>query len=181
MQECIQSSKAPKICGKLYIIMIRQFRPEDSKPCCHLIQTCLGSEPSISPSLLKTLQEIESPQTMLERARLFYLAVYELESEIVGLAGLDLNEIRLMYVDPCHWRIGIGKALLNHLAAMTPASFFAEIFVYSSLAAVDFYKAQGFNEKDPMLFNIGGETIRTIFMTRPTKSLSPQPAQPAKN
>jgi N-acetylglutamate synthase-like GNAT family acetyltransferase len=161
--------------------MIRQFRPEDAHSCCVLIQTCLDSDPSISPSLLKKLRETESPQTILERAKLFYLAVYELESTIVGLAGLDLNEIRLLYVSPKHWRIGIGRALLNHLAAMTPASFFAEIFVYSSLSAVDFYKAQGFSEKGPASFIIEGETIPTIFMTCSTRSSSLQPTPPSKN
>jgi N-acetylglutamate synthase-like GNAT family acetyltransferase len=180
MQRRIQSSKAPEICGKLYIIMIRPFRSEDAQSCCDLIQTCLDFDPSISPSLLKKLRETESPKTILERAKLFYLAVYEVEAKIVGLAGLDLNEIRLMHVSPQRWRTGIGRALLNHLKAMTPASFFIEIFVYSSLAAADFYKAQGFSEKGPASFAMEGESIHTIFMTCPTRSSSYQTTLPAK-
>jgi N-acetylglutamate synthase-like GNAT family acetyltransferase len=148
---------------------IRQFRTEDAQSCCSLIQDCLGADPSIPPLLIKKLQEGESPQVMEERARLFYLAVYESESKIVGLAGLDLNEIRLMYVSPNRRKSGIGIALFNHLAAMTPGDFFSEIFVYSSLPAAGFYKALGFVEKGPVLFHIGDEIMQTIFMTIPTK------------
>jgi N-acetylglutamate synthase-like GNAT family acetyltransferase len=148
---------------------IRQFRPEDAQSCCRLIQDCLKADPSISPSLSKKLLEGESPQVMEERARLFYLAVYESESKIVGLAGLDLNEIRLLHVSPERRELGIGRALFNHLAAMAPGDFFSEIFVYSSLPAVGFYKALGFVEKGPISFRIGDEIMQTIFMTLPTR------------
>jgi N-acetylglutamate synthase-like GNAT family acetyltransferase len=147
---------------------IRQFRPEDAQSCCSLIQDCLCADPWISPSLSKKLQEGESPQVMEERARLFYLAVYESESKIVGIAGLELNEIRLMYVSPECRKSGIGRALFNHLAAMAPGDFFSEIIVYSSLQAVGFYKALGFVEKGPVSFRIGDEIMQTIFMTLPT-------------
>jgi len=108
------------------------------------------------------------PQSMEERARLFYVAVYESESQIAGVAGLDLNEIRLLYVSPEHRRSGIGRALLKHIAAMAPGDFFKDLFVYSSTFAVDFYKSQGFVEEGPVSFNIGGEIMRTVFMTCPS-------------
>jgi ribosomal protein S18 acetylase RimI-like enzyme len=109
---------------------------------------------------------------MEERARLFYLAVYESESRITGLVGLDLNEIRLLYVSPEHQRSGIGRALLRHIATMAPRDLFKDLFVYSSIAAVDFYKSQGFIEKGPVSFDMGGEIMRTIFMTCPSRSAS---------
>jgi GNAT superfamily N-acetyltransferase len=148
--------------------MIRQFRPEDAQSCCSLIYGCLDADLSISSSLRRKLREGESPQIMEERAKLFYLAVYESESRIVGLAGLDLNEIRLMYVSPERRKSGIGRALFNHIAAMAPGSFFSEIFVYAAPQAIGFYKALGFIEKGPVSFHIGDGTIRTIFMTCPT-------------
>jgi N-acetylglutamate synthase-like GNAT family acetyltransferase len=148
---------------------IRQFRPEDAQSCCSLIHDCLDADPSIPVSLSKKLQEGESPQVMEERSRLFYLAVYESESKIIGLAGLDLNEIRLMYVSPERRESGIGRALFHHLAAMAPGNFFSEIIVYSSLSAVGFYKALGFVEKGPVSFRIGDEIMQTIFMTLPIR------------
>lgn len=101
---------------------------------------------------------------MKERARLFYLAVYESEDRILGVAGLDMNEIRLLYVSPEHQRRGIGRALLDHIKEMAPGEFFSDIFVYSSLQAVDFYKACGFSDKGRVHFDIGGEMLPTVFM-----------------
>ncbi len=153
--------------------MIRQFRLEDAAPGCKLIYDCLDADPSLSPSLRKKLRNSLSPQSMREHAKLFYLAVYELESKIVGIAGLDLNEIRILYVSPESRRTGIGRALFNHLADMAPAGFFAEIFVYSSLMAVEFYKELGFSEKGPVSFDVEGELMHTIFMACPAKSSTP--------
>jgi GNAT superfamily N-acetyltransferase len=152
--------------------MIRQFYSQDAQSCCSLIHNCIDADPSLSASLREKLLESETPQSVEERARLFYVAVYESESRILGVAGLDLNEIRLLYVSPRHRRSGIGRALLKHIAAMAPKDFFKDLFVYSSTPAVDFYKSQGFIEEGPVLFNIDGEIIRTIFMTCPSNLCS---------
>jgi N-acetylglutamate synthase-like GNAT family acetyltransferase len=110
---------------------------------------------------------MEMPQSMLERAGLFYIAIFEEETRIVGVAGLDMNEIRLLFVLPDRQRSGIGRALLDHIKAMAPGVLFSDIFVYSSLQSVGFYKACGFAEKGPYEFDIGGETLSTVFMTCP--------------
>jgi N-acetylglutamate synthase-like GNAT family acetyltransferase len=130
-----------------------------------LIHACLQEDFTMSPALREKLRNSESPQNMEERARLFYLAVYEAEDRILGVAGLDMNEIRLLYVSPEHQRRGIGRALLDHIKAMAPGEFFSDIFVYSSLQAVGFYKACGFSENGQVHFDIGGELLRTVFMT----------------
>jgi N-acetylglutamate synthase-like GNAT family acetyltransferase len=147
--------------------MIRQFNIQDAQYCCNLIHNCIREDLSISDSLRKKLLEIETPQSMVERARLFYVAVYEQGSGIQGIAGLDLNEIRLLCVAPECQRSGIGRALLKHITTMTPKYFFKELFVYSSVSAVDFYKSQGFVEKGQVSFNLGGEIMRTLFMILP--------------
>jgi N-acetylglutamate synthase-like GNAT family acetyltransferase len=148
--------------------VIRSFRSEDAGSCCSLIHDCLAADTSLSIALRKKLLDSETPQAMEERSRLFYLAVYELESSIVGIAGLDLNEIRLLHVSPGRRRSGIGRSLFNHIAAMVPGGFFKEIFVYSSPSAVNFYKSLGFIEKGETIFDIEGEPLATVFMTRPT-------------
>ncbi len=144
--------------------MIRQFNPQDAPSCYNLIHNCISEDSSLSAAVRRKLLESETPQSMEERARFFYVAVHESESRITGLAGLDLNEIRLMYVSPEHRRSGIGRALLGHIAAMAPKAFFKDLFVYSSIAAVDFYRSQGFVAKGSVSFDIGGEIMRTMFM-----------------
>jgi N-acetylglutamate synthase-like GNAT family acetyltransferase len=149
--------------------MIRQFRPEDALACCTLIHACLAEDNSLSPGLREKLLSSETPQTMVERSRLFYVAIYESENGILGIAGLDMNEIRLLFVSPEHRRSGIGRALLDFIQSMVPGILFQDIFVYSSLAGREFYKARGFIEKGPVNFEVDGEPLRTIFMSRPIR------------
>ena len=144
---------------------IRQFRPDEAQACCKLIHACIDRDSEIPPALREKLRSAESPLNMQERAKLFYLVVDESEEGIVGLAGLDMSEVRLLYVSPeCRGR-GIGRALLEHLEAMVPAALFTDMFVYSTYAAVGFYRAYGFMEKGEFSFDFDGESLRTVFMT----------------
>jgi GNAT superfamily N-acetyltransferase len=149
--------------------MIRQFRTEDAASCSRLIHACIQSDLTYSPPIREALCGRETPESMAERAKLFYMAVYESGDGVLGVAGLDMNEVRLLYVDPAHQRCGIGRILLEHLISMVPGTVFSDIYVYSSEQAVGFYRACGFIEKGPFVFDIGGLPLRTIFMTLPAR------------
>jgi len=159
--------------------MIRKFIPADTYACCQLIQDCIEADNTISAALRGKMIHAESPHSMLERSRLFYVTVYESGpeisgpeisgSEISGIAGLDMNEIRLLCVSPEHQRLGIGRALLDHMISMVPEFLFPDIFVYASTESVPFYKSAGFVEKGPMSFTFAGGKLETAFMTRSTR------------
>jgi N-acetylglutamate synthase-like GNAT family acetyltransferase len=148
--------------------MIRQFQPGDASSCCALIRACLASDSSYSSALLQRIRTSETPQSMNERAKLFYIAVYESENRLLGVVGLDMNEIRLLYVSPEHQRRGIGRFLLEHIKIMVPSALFSDIFVYSSEQAVGFYRACGFMDKGPFVIDLEGEPLPTVFLTLPT-------------
>jgi N-acetylglutamate synthase-like GNAT family acetyltransferase len=145
--------------------MIRQFRIEDAVPCCSLIHACLANDTSLSPAIREKFRAAETPGSMKERARLFYVAVHESEGRILGVAGLDMNEIRLLCVSPEHRRQSIGRALLEHLRTMVPGILFPDIFVYSSVQGKDFYATCGFVEKGTVSLDLGSEQLLTYFMT----------------
>ena len=149
--------------------MIRQFQVRDANACCSLVCACISRDSLMPASLRAKLCSAESPEAMVERAGLFYLAVYEFNDSILGIGGLELNEVRLLYVAPEHRRKGIGKAMLEHLESMVPAAPFADIFVYSAPSAVGFYRSQGFTDRGEFVFDYGGEPLTTIFMTKPTR------------
>ena len=149
--------------------MIRQFQPEDAAACCALIHACLAADSSISPVLRERLLSSETPQSMVERAKLFYVAVYQSGGGISGVAGLDLNEIRLLCVSPERRRNGIGRLLLQHLQSMVPSLLFPDVFVYSSVQGREFYRACGFLEQGPVNFNFGCDELPTFFMTFPIR------------
>ena len=158
--------KTRQCCDRL-CRMIRQFQNPDAAPCTRLIHACLESDASYSPALREKIRRLETPRAMAERARLFYVAVFESEGEISGIAGLDMNEIRLLCVSPAHRRIGIGRALVEHVKAMVPGLLFSDIFVYSSMQASGFYRACGFVERGPFVFEVNGEPLQTFFMACP--------------
>lgn len=149
--------------------MIRQFRAEDARACCDLIHACIEQDPQLTTTLRERIRRAESPETMIERANLFYVAVYESAGSVVGVGGLELNEVRLLCVSPEHQGQGIGRTLLEHLESMVPPAPFADIFVYSTFAAADFYRLHGFTARGESVVDLGGEQLTTVFMTKATK------------
>jgi len=145
--------------------MIRLFRPEDASACCSIIRACLEADASYPSALRAEIRAGETAESMRKRAELFYVAVYEEENRILGCAGLDMNEIQLLYVAPDSRHRGIGRSLFEHIKAMVPGAVFPEIFVYSTLGASGFYEACGFTDKGPFVFDLYGESLPTVFMT----------------
>lgn len=150
-----------------YIAMIRNFTPADAVACSELVLACIEADRTIPPSLKDNLMRSESHESMLERSRLFYMAVYESGNRISGIAGLDMNEIRILCVLPEAQGHGIGRALLDHIIDMVPGTLFPDIFVYAATEAVAFYKAAGFAEKGPVSFAFADDQLHTVFMIRP--------------
>jgi GNAT superfamily N-acetyltransferase len=153
--------------------MIRQFRSDDAEICCELLRACIRHDPEIPGSLRQALLQAESFQSMQERGSLFYIAVWETEGEVVGLGGLDMNEIRLLFVSPAHQRRGIGRAILEHLEALVPPALFKDVFVYAAVSASGFYQACGYSPRGEHSFDIGGQLLPTIFMTKRLRPARP--------
>ncbi|MBI4471647.1 MAG: GNAT family N-acetyltransferase [Acidobacteria bacterium] len=146
--------------------MIRQFKPEDAQACLEVICDCIRQDGTLSTPLRDQLVRAETAESIAERARLYYLAVWEKDDCVVGLAGLDMNEIRLLFVAPDHQGQGIGRELLQYLESMVPPAMFSDIFVYSTLAAERFYRAHGYQSRGEQVFDIHGQPLRTIFMVK---------------
>jgi N-acetylglutamate synthase-like GNAT family acetyltransferase len=153
--------------------MIRQFRTADAEACCELICNCIRHDAEIPADLREALLKAESPRSMEERARLFYIAVWEIGGEVAGVGGLDMNEIRLLYVSPAHQRRGIGRAILEHLEALVPPALFKDVFVYAVVSASSFYEARGFLPRGQHGLDIGGQLLPTVFMSKPIGSTPP--------
>jgi GNAT superfamily N-acetyltransferase len=121
---------------------------------------------SIPPLLRTELLSREEPEAMLERARLFYVAVFQDGEHLAGVGGIDLNEIRMLCVAPEHQKRGIGWRILQHLETMVPPALFREVFVYASPSAVAFYQGNGYEARGEHVFTINGHDLITIFMVK---------------
>jgi GNAT superfamily N-acetyltransferase len=149
--------------------MIRQFQPDDARPCSSVIRSCIENDAGLEPDVRQHLLRRESPESIAHRALLYYVAVYVSEFGIVGLGGVDMNEIRLLSVTPAFQRAGIGSTLLRHLEEMVPPALFPDIFVYSAPTAVGFYRAHGFLAQGDFPFEVEDLTLPTVFMTKPLR------------
>lgn len=145
---------------------IRQFEPADAEGCSRLIRACLVHDPLVPQPSRQTILLSETPELMLERARNFYIAVYASDEVIAGLGGVDLNEIRLLFVAPGRRNRGIGSALLSHLESWIPSALFRDAFVYAAPGAVTFYRANGYVPKGEHIFPSGDVSVPTVFMTK---------------
>ncbi len=150
-------------------MVIRPFQSDDAEPCFNILRECIRTDSRVSAFLQRKLLESESAALMRERAGLFYIAVCESDGEITGLGGLDLNEIRLLFVSPAHRRNGIGRAILTHLEAMVPSELFMDIFVYAAPGAAGFYRSLGYRAQGETVFDLKGVPISTVFMTKDTR------------
>lgn len=146
--------------------IIRQFIAEDACASAEVVRACIKLDLTIPPAAREELIFIESPAVMIERSRLYYLAVCELDGNVAGISGLDMNEIRLLFVDPGHQRLGIGSRLLQHLEAFVPPALFHDIFVYSAPDAVGFYHRHGYQTGGEQGFIVAGQTVPTVFMSK---------------
>jgi N-acetylglutamate synthase-like GNAT family acetyltransferase len=144
--------------------MIRQFRSEDAHPCAELMRACVRGDTSIPQKVRDYLCQCQSAASMRAQAYLFHVVVYEKEGRVCGLAGLDLNEIRLLYVSPEHQGRKLGSALLDHIEAMIPPALFADVFVYSTLSAEGFYRSRGFESRGQCWFDFPVGRMPTVFM-----------------
>jgi GNAT superfamily N-acetyltransferase len=147
-------------------IAIRQFRPDDAQRCSELIRHCIEADESISQRMRNILLEADSADALDRRARSCYIVVGESEFGIVGVGALELNEISLLYVAPEYQHRGVGAYLLAHLESLVPAALFTNVFVYCSLNAARFYAEQGYRDGGAHSFEIGGEGLPTVFMTK---------------
>jgi GNAT superfamily N-acetyltransferase len=146
--------------------MIRQFRPEDAEAASEIVCSCLRLDPMVPASARDELILMESPASMIERSRLYYMAVCVHAGLVAGVAGVDMNEIKLLFVDPGRQRLGMGSRLLQHLEAWVPPALFGDVFVYSALGAAGFYRAHGYRPEGEHSFVIAGHTVTTIFMKK---------------
>jgi GNAT superfamily N-acetyltransferase len=145
---------------------IRQFQSHDAVACNRIVRACLELDPLMPPGLKEELLPAESPEIMCERANRFYVAVYLLGDTVAALGGIELNEIRLLFVAPEHQHQGIGGSLLKHLETCVPPDLFGDIFVYSAPGAVGFYRSHGYQPGGEQVFVFGSCSVPTIFMTK---------------
>lgn len=108
----------------------------------------------------------------MERGEVFYIAVAQLDgkSEVLGFSSHRIEEDEhrtAVYVRGKASRLGIGSALFRSAETAAIVAGATSIRVDASLAAVEFYKANGFNEVNRGEHRLwSGRPMACVFMRK---------------
>src|SRR5262245_55491701 len=96
-------------------IVIRDYRADDWPAICRVHDRARPDElrGSFDPRAFIPLAEDTEART-IDECEMF---VAQLGDEVAGFAGIDDPYLAWLYVDPAHYRRGIGRALLRHCLA----------------------------------------------------------------
>jgi GNAT superfamily N-acetyltransferase len=110
--------------------------------------------------------------TAMASGEVFYVAIGTLDGrpQVLGFSShrIDDGEHRTaVYVRGKAARLGVGSALFRSAEASAVAAGATSIHVAASLAAVEFYRAHGFEEIGPGEHRLWtGRTMRCVFMRK---------------
>jgi len=126
-------------------IRIRKLENRDLEQVALVVQkSMLPSLAKLSPEIIQKKLSRNNTTNFLTGRELVEYFVAERETEILGLVGLQDNEIRTFYVDPTRQGQGIGRLLYNKIIELAKVRNFKELIVKSSEEAFDVYKHLGF-------------------------------------
>ena len=75
--------------------------------------------------------------------------------EVIGFAGIDVPYLAWLYVDPAHYRRGVGRALLDHCLERLGEDAWT-ISCGNNTAALDLYLGRGFSVEKRFTGNNAG-------------------------
>ncbi len=120
---------------------IRDYHPDDWPAICRVHDRSRPDElrGSFDPRAFIPLAEDPEGDYIKDCA----MFVAESDGEVVGFAGIDDPYFAWLYVDPAHYRRGIGRALLRHCLALLSEDAWTQA-CGNNEAAIRLYESEGF-------------------------------------
>ncbi len=124
---------------------IRDYRDSDWEAICRVHDRSRPDElrGSYDPRAFVPLAEDPEAEDIHD-CQLFVAIV---EGEVVAFAGIDDPYLAWLYVDPAHYRQGIGRALLRHCLRRVGAEGWT-VACANNQPALALYRAEGFVEAE---------------------------------
>jgi N-acetylglutamate synthase-like GNAT family acetyltransferase len=132
-------------------LIIRTTRLDEREALEALQRRASLANPADREALLTHPEAIELPAAQLEANQ---VVLAEHDGVLLGFAAVlerDDGDVELdgLFVEPEHWRRGIGRALVEHCAASARETGASNLHVISSLEAEAFYHRCGFETIGP--------------------------------
>lgn len=145
-------------------LIVRVAVPEERQLLEALMRRASLANPGDRDALLAHPEVIEVPLVQIEAGQVF---VAERDGAILGFAALldrDDGDIELdgLFVEPEHWREGIGRALVEQCAAIARNAGATRLHVIGNLEAEGFYRRCGFESIGPFETRFGPALEMTL-------------------
>lgn len=147
---------------------VRQFEPEDAERLSELIarnfQQVLVQDYPIEA--IETWVAVFTPERLIEESRRQFMVVGMVGNELVGLASLDGDRVRNVFVDVARHRTGIGKALMTAVEAHARERHVKTIYLMAAVSARGFYEKLGFRVVKRIDRDLNGIPVPEVRMEK---------------
>ena len=134
---------------------LRAFAAKDAPQCCKVINTSAAGMEGLNAEALRFILSKNIPEIVSQELSAIYTLVYEEQGVILGLGGLDGNEIKRVYVSPSVQGRGIGSVIVRALEREARSRNIAVLKIQSSPNAVPFYRKLGYRAENEARAKIG--------------------------
>lgn len=147
---------------------VRRFEPDDAEKISHLIvqnlqQVLIQDYPH---EAIEVLMPFFTPEKLIEDSRQQFVLVGIVGHNLVGVASLDHDRVRNVFVDITRQRQGIGKKLMAAIEAYAQAQQLKKIYLMAATSARGFYEKLGYKIVKHIDRDLNGIPILEIQMEK---------------
>lgn len=149
-------------------IQFREFQAEDAEKLSRLVIRTLRevSSQEYSQGAIQALIPSFTPDKLLKKATSQYMIVCVDGEDLLGVASLDRDRVRNVFVSADMQRRGMGRTLMAKIESKARESGLGRIYLHSALSAQSFYEAMGFTAKAPIDRELNGFPLPEIEMEK---------------
>ena len=142
--------------------MIRPYQESDAARCCEIILACLPQLDGLNLEARDFLIGKLVPERLNAELISIETFVCEEQGKVIGLAALEGDEAKRLYVDPHHQHRGTGRTLFAFIESRARAHGLAQLRGEASPAAAPFYQRLGFVVVGDSEFQRGAAHFRMV-------------------
>ncbi|MBT3721381.1 GNAT family N-acetyltransferase [archaeon] len=147
---------------------VRKFRKEDTSKVCYFVRRNMKEIlPDFYPKdVVEFLYKHETPKKFLKRGKNRIYIVVTKKKRILGIAGLEENDVKSFFVNPSYHKKGIGNLLISEIEKIAKLRKLKTLTVHSSFNAEGFYAKCGFKKIRKFANKVGPIILEGIFMEK---------------
>ena len=149
-------------------MFLRQFAPEDADALSRLIIRTLRniSIQDYSTEAIEALVPFFTPEKLIEKSKNQYMIVCIHKDDLVGVASLDGDRVRNVFVDAEMQRRRIGRLLMADIETYAVEKSQSRLYLHSALSAQAFYQALGYQAVGPIDRELNGHPLPEVKMEK---------------